>query len=308
MFDFQNLDHIDDGGAAPEYLKWQGVPEWQRATPVSQAVLEDFREEQFAPPEKEEDYVFEKLDVPALGEDAYDPLGLASDSVDAIDDKLASFNGQVIVNFIANAFEEFMVAEYDKEQKRSYIDGLLQERLAILAASTAKTPHSEKKKFDDFKRQKFGWREVTNPAVGDVGGLPDGGAYAEKPYSSEHKLLKQTTKIQGVACVPPSTLIAVAVTLANIARPMPAGRLGRNAEWHIAFTDVFFPSGLILDAADEYIQGTKEAPTLVHLVAMSVNKEAGSVEPKHMLETVKLTNPNLLPLKRPGNTMNLPEY
>ena len=47
---------------------------------------------------------------------------------------------------------------------------------------------------------------------------------------------------------------------------------------HVAITDVFFPTGMVLSDASDIISGKKEAPTLVHLVAMSVNKETGDLE------------------------------
>lgn len=47
---------------------------------------------------------------------------------------------------------------------------------------------------------------------------------------------------------------------------------------HLAISDVFFPTGMVLSDAADIIGGKKEAPTLVHLVAMSVNKENGDLE------------------------------
>lgn len=47
---------------------------------------------------------------------------------------------------------------------------------------------------------------------------------------------------------------------------------------HIAITDVFFPTGMVLSDASDITSGKKEAPTLVHLVAMSVSKESGDLE------------------------------
>lgn len=47
---------------------------------------------------------------------------------------------------------------------------------------------------------------------------------------------------------------------------------------HLAITDVFFPTGMVLSESSDIINQKKEAPTLVHLVAMSVNKENGDLE------------------------------
>lgn len=77
--------------------------------------------------------------------------------------------------------------------------------------------------------------------------------------------------------------------MAHIVRPQPTcPRITRNAAWHLALTDVFFPSPYIVDSGAEYIGKKEEAPTFVHLVAMSVNKETGEIEAKHLLETIKI--------------------
>ena len=115
--------------------------------------------------------------------------------------------------------------------------------------------------------------------------------------------------------MPPSLLMHMLVSMGSQVRPDPPGRWGRNAVmlgvqscfcspsfspfevemvWnglcrprglqshilrrHLAITDVFFPTGMVLSDGSDIISGKKEAPTLVHLVAMSVNKENGDLE------------------------------
>lgn len=46
----------------------------------------------------------------------------------------------------------------------------------------------------------------------------------------------------------------------------------------MAITDLFFPTGMVLSEASDIINEKKDAPTLVHLVAMSINKESGDLE------------------------------
>merc|ERR1719317_1891142 len=128
MFDFRNLDEIDEEEAAPEWEKWCGAPEWRRAQQGDLAVLEDDREEQFAAPD-EDTYAYEKLDVPVLPEEGgFDPVGLGEDAVDAIEDRMASFNGQVILSYVSGAFEEYMMAEREREERKAYLESLHKER------------------------------------------------------------------------------------------------------------------------------------------------------------------------------------
>lgn len=300
MFDFQNLDDVDREDAAPEWMKWQGVPEWQKAPTDSSAVLEDLREEQFAAPE--DDYVYEKIDIPDLNEDtAFDPVGLIGETLDAVEDMMASFNGQVILNFITGAYEEYQAAETDKEQKKAYIDSLHEERLAIIARSSG-GKQDGKVEVKQFDRKAFSWREVQSPFVAQNLGLPDGGCVAECALTNSAKILKGMTKFEGVCVMPPSTLVSQLVALAQIFRPQPSsGRMTRNTIIHLAVNDLFFPAGMIIDDAEEIIAFKKGAPpTLVHLVAMSVNKEMGDVEPKILYENIKLGTPSNLPKPRKG--------
>jgi len=300
MFDFQNLDDVDREDAAPEWMKWQGVPEWQKAPTDSSAVLEDLREEQFAAPE--DDYVYEKIDIPDLNEDtAFDPVGLIGETLDAVEDVMASYNGQIILNFITGAYEEYQAAETDKEQKKAYIDSLHEERLAIIARSSA-GKQDGKVEVKQFDRKAFSWREVQSPFVAQNLGLPDGGCVAECALTNSAKILKGMTKFEGVCVMPPSTLVSQLVALAQIFRPQPSsGRMTRNTIIHLAVNDLFFPAGMIIDDAEEIIAFKKGAPpTLVHLVAMSVNKEMGDVEPKILYENIKLGTPSNLPKPRKG--------
>mmetsp|Transcript_25184 Transcript_25184/g.53318 ORF Transcript_25184/g.53318 Transcript_25184/m.53318 type:complete len:302 (+) Transcript_25184:68-973(+) len=300
MFDFQNLDDVDREDAAPEWMKWQGVPEWQKAPNDSSAVLEDLREEQFAAPE--DDYVYEKMDIPDLNEDtAFDPVGLIGETLDAVEDVMASYNGQIILNFITGAYEEYQAAETDKEQKKAYIDSLHEERLAIIARSSGGGVGG-KVEIKQFDRKAFSWREVQSPFVAQNLGLPDGGCVAECALTNSAKILKGMTKLEGVCVMPPSTLVSQLVALAQIFRPQPSsGRMTRNTIIHLAVNDLFFPAGMIIDDAEEIISFKKGAPpTLVHLVAMSVNKEMGDLEPKTLYENIKLATPSNLPKQRKG--------
>lgn len=300
MFDFQNLDNVDREEAAPEWMKWQGVPDWQKAPQDSMAVLEDLREEEFAAPE--DDYVYEKLDIPSLNEDtAFDPVGLIGETLDAVEDAMATFNGQVILNFITGAYEEYQAAETEKDQKKAYIDSLHEERLAIISRSSGgKVVGANTTMGKEFDRKAFSWREVHSPFVAQNLGLPDGGCVAECPLTNSAKILKGMTKLEGVCVMPPATLTSQLVALAQIFRPQPtSGRMTRNTIIHLALNDLFFPAGMIIDDAEEIISFKKGAPpTLVHLVAMSVNKEMGDIEPKNLYENIKLSTPSNIPKQR----------
>ena len=78
--------------------------------------------------------------------------------------------------------------------------------------------------------------------------------------------------------VPPAMLLHMLLSLGSQVRPDPPGRYGRNAVRHLAITDLFFPTGMVLSEASDIINQKKDAPTLVHLVAMSINKESGDLE------------------------------
>merc|ERR1711879_940089 len=172
--------------------------------------------------------------------------------------------------------------------------------MAIIAkageGSRTTTPATVK----EFDRKSFSWREVHSPFVGQNLGLPDGGCVAECPLSNSAKILKGMTKLEGVCDMPPSTLTSQLVALAQIFRPQPSsGRMTRNTIIHLALNDLFFPAGMIIDDAEEIISFKKGAPpTLVHLVAMSVNKEMGDIEPKNLFENIKLSTPSNLPKQR----------
>jgi hypothetical protein len=302
MFDFLNLDEVDVKDAAPEWLKWQGVPDWQRAKEDSPAVLEDLREEEYAAPQDE--YKFEKLDIPNLNEDtAYDPLGLLHEDLDAIEDNYAQCNGAVIMNFITGAYEEYQAQEFEKDQKQAYINSLHEERLQIVA-NTSVSPGSAKGPLPpsakEFDRKMFAWREVQSPLVAQYMGLPDGGSVAEMVLASTSKILKNLGKFEGICCVPPSTLLQMLIALGQMTRPQPSSqRITRSTIIHLAVTDVFFPAAMLIDDAEDIISFKKGAPPqIAHLVAISINKEMGDVEPKHLLENIKLGTPSNMPKQR----------
>mmetsp|Transcript_36143 Transcript_36143/g.93265 ORF Transcript_36143/g.93265 Transcript_36143/m.93265 type:complete len:308 (-) Transcript_36143:59-982(-) len=303
MFDFGNLDDVDDDGAQPEWLKWQGVPEWQRAAKNDLAVLEASPEETFAA--SDEDYVFEKLEVPFLPEeDAYDPMGLFHDSTDAIEDRLATYNGQVIMQYVQSTYEGHMMAEMDKADRAAYIGAIHQERLAVVESklnkiSALSKQHSETK--NKFERKQFGWREIQTPMMGNIVGLPDGGVFAEGPLIGSANMMKYITKVKGTIFAPTASLIQILCALGHLTRPAPSGpRITRNAEWHLALTDVFFPSPFIVDDGSDFLGKKKEEedPTFVHLVVMSISKETGAIEAKHLLENIKLQAPKNYPTRK----------
>merc|ERR1712061_457615 len=136
---------------------------------------------------EEEEYVYEKLEIPFLPEECFDPMGLADDTIEAVEEGLACLNGQVIMNYIAGAFEEYLMNEYEKEQKKQYIDSLHQERLAVLENSGFKAK-AEDKSIKQFDRKKFGWREIQTPLLGQSFGLPDGGTYSEMAITGDRAL------------------------------------------------------------------------------------------------------------------------
>lgn len=307
MFDFINLDDIDEEGAPQEWQKWRGVPEWQRASQEDLAILEDDREEQFAAPD-EDNYVYEKLDVPNLPEeDNYDPIGLMDDTIDAIEDRMASYNGQVILNYVSGAYEEYLMIEREKEERKAYLDSLHQERLAILDSTGGKGVQAESKKKGDsgymknFDRKKFSWREISTPLVGQVHQF-DGGAFAESVLTNSDKIFKVLTKVGNGAAMPTSALVQILCTVGNVARPMPTGRMGRNAEWHLALGDVYFPTCFVVDDGKEVFKNIFEGrggpPMLTHCAAMEINKVAGAPEAKNLLETIKLTTEMNRPRRR----------
>uniref|UniRef100_A0A7S4Q9B9 Uncharacterized protein n=1 Tax=Alexandrium monilatum TaxID=311494 RepID=A0A7S4Q9B9_9DINO len=304
MFDFVNLDDIDEEGAPQEWQKWKGVPEWQRAPEEDLAVLEDDREEQLAAPD-EVAYTYEKLDIPNLPEeDNFDPIGLIDDSVDAIEDRMASYNGQVILNYVSGAYEEHLMIERERDERKAYLDSLHKERLAILdtgAKRGARDGAQDSKYQKSFDRKKFSWRDITTPLVGQVHQF-DGGAFAEAALTNSDRTFKALTKVGSGAAMPTSALIQILCSVGNVARPMPTNRMGRNAEWHIAMGDVYFPTCFIVDDGKEVFKNIFEGrggpPMLTHCAAMEINKVAGALEAKNLLETIKLTNEMNRPRRR----------
>jgi hypothetical protein len=298
MFNFNNLDDIDNDDAAPEWQKWEGKGDFQRAgLREDWAVLEEKREEQFAAADAEDEYVYEKLEIPFLPDDCFDPMGLADDTIEAVEESLACLNGQVVMNYVVGAFEDYLMNEYEKEQKKMYVDSLHEERIAVLESSGFKAKEVDKKVVS-FDRKKFSWREIQTPLLGTQYGMPDGGMYAEVSITGD-RVLKPCMKISGVSVLPNSALIQIMCAMGQQVRPAPSGRLGRNAATHMTLEDLFFPSCFMLEEGRDYLEHRKEAPNLVTLVLMSCNKEAGEVEVKNLLEGVKLASPASFGFKRP---------
>jgi len=303
MFDFGNLDDIDDNAATPEWLKWRGVAQWQRVPQESLAVLEEDREETFASPGyAEEDFVHEPIDIPALPADSFDPLALSGEAPDAVAAMMASLNGQVIVNFASSAVEEFMLAKREREEYKAYIDSLHQQRLKYLES---KHPHDAgsgalaKKTPVIMDRKSFSWVSLRHVIPQVISPMPKEAAMAESVLSASPKLTRSLVPVARGAMVPTSILVHMLLSLASQVRPEPEGRWGRNAQKHIAISDMFLPAGMVLDDASDIINKRREPPSLVHLVAMSVNKEYGDVDAKLLLDNIKLPSPSSYPSIKP---------
>lgn len=216
---------------------------------------------------------------------------------------MACYNGQVIMNFVSTNYEQHMVVEVQKEERKTFIESIHAERLAIVESGPWKQKQDKLAARDSgrhFDRKAFSWRDIQTPLLGNIVGLPDGGTFAEYAFGANMKLIKTLTKVRGVVFMPPASLIQVLCSIGHLVRPAPSGpRIRSNAPWHLALTDVFFPSPFTVDDGLEYIGKTEEAPTFVHLVAMSVNKETGEIEAKHLLENIKFRGSSKYP-KRSG--------
>lgn len=307
MFDFGNLDDIEENAATPEWMKWQGVPQWQRAPMECEAILED-REETFAAPEMpQEEFTFLAIEVPSLPPTAFDPLALVDETADAVEESLAALNGQVIVNFATSAVEEFMITKRQREEYKAYIDHLHQQRLQYLDAKKSdkmtklglEGTGKDKTTAPVLDRKPFAWRELKSVLSSNTVQMPKDSWMSEAVLTSSRKITKSLVPVATGAMLPPSVLVHMLVSLGSQVRPDPAGRWGRNAVRHLAITDVFFPTGMVLSESSDIINQKKEAPTLVHLVAMSVNKENGDLEGKHLLENIKLPSPSSYPSIKP---------
>jgi len=312
MFDFLNLDDIDENAATPEWLKWQGVPEWQRAPEETLAVLEEDREETFAPPNaynpEEEEYSFESIDPPSLPEaDAFDPLDLQAETGDGVQAELDSLNGQVIVNFASSAVEEFMLAKRERDEYKAYIDNLHQQRIQYLqnkkAPGGAVSIDNSKKGPMLMDRKPFSWREIKSSVSVEMKELPGGAAMSECPIIPSVKMIRTLVPIVGGAMMPPHMLLHMLIGFAAQVRPAPPRGFGKMKETHIALTDVFCPTGMIVNEASDVINQKTDSPTLVHMVAMSVNKEQGEPEPEHLLQNIKLPTPSSYPSIKPRSTV-----
>jgi len=300
------LDSVDDQREVPEWLKFRRANRGSAApgggSERQLALLEDEREEQFAA--SDEDYVYEKLEVPFLPEEgAYDPVGLFDDSTDAIEDRLACYNGQVVMNYVSTNYEQHMMVEEQKEERKQYIESIHAERLAVVEAGAWKEKQDNILSRDSgrrFDRKAFNWRDIQTPLLGNVVQMPDGGTFAEYAFGSNMKLIKNLTKVKGTVFMPPANLIQIVCSMGHLVRPVPTGpRIRSNAPWHLALLDVFFPMPFIVDDGSEYVDKKEENPTLTHLITMSINKETGEIELKHLLETIKFQGSAKYP-KRSG--------
>merc|ERR1719167_1076195 len=201
------------------------------------------------------------------------------------------------MNFVSSTYEEHMQQLQLKEERQAYIDTVHSDRLALLESRAGPSIGNKDQKFD---RKAFTWRDIHTPLIGNVVGLPDGGSFAEYVLSNNSKLIKSLTKVRGTVFMPTATMIQILSSMAHFVRPQPSGpRIRSNAPWHLALTDVFFPSPFVVDDGSEYIDKKEEAPTFVHLVAMSVNKETGEIEAKHLLENIKFEGNAKYPKRSP---------
>eukprot|EP00439_Symbiodinium_sp_Y106_P066945 s910_g11.t1 len=224
------------------------------------------------------DFVCLPISVPSLPTSAFDPLALAAETPAAVQGNMASLNGQVIVNFATSAVEEFMLAQREREEYKAYIEKLHEQRLAYLAAKRSDIlakrglEMREKGSAPTMDRKPFAWRELRSD-----------GWMCESVLNASKKLTRSLVPVGSGAMLPPSVLLHILVSFGSQVRPDPPGRWGRNAARHLC----------------DIIEQKKEAPTLVHLVAMSVNKENGDLEAKHLLDNIQLPTPASYPSIKP---------
>lgn len=298
MFDFGNLDGVDRNEETPEWKKWKLEPSAGRRPKAKLVDLEEEREEQFAAADAEE-YVFEKLEVPLLPEEgAWDPMGFMADAPDEVEDRLAAYNGQVVMNYVTSSYEQHMIQEYQKEERRSYLAAVHEHRLAELPQPKAEPPQVQNAQNLNWDRKPFQWRVLMTPFVSiDSVGLPDGGHFSEVPMTGE-KFLAPLYKMRNCAFVTPATMMQAVMTLAHKVVPAPSGpRIARGSPWRLVLTDCFFPSPFCVDSGSEFI-GNTDNPTFVHLVAISIAKETGEIGAKKMLENIKITGSTKYPKRR----------
>eukprot|EP00435_Cladocopium_sp_Y103_P046109 s913_g13.t1 len=335
MFDFGNLDDIDENAATPEWMKWRGVPQWQRAADECECILED-REETFAAPDmpqdpKTEDFAFLPVEVPPLPATAFDPLALTDETADAVEGNLSALNGQVIVNFATSAVEEFMIAKRERDEYKAYIDHLHQQRLQYL--DTKKKDKIEKRGLQTKDKRGFygfygsyavedGYYAQSGPGT-DLGQeKSDAPALDRKPFAWRELRRRLDGRDCAYGIAKDHPFVSTRRHRCHAAAfhaDAHVGELGLAGEGqslktrptcliprkHLAISDVFFPTGMVLSDAADIIGGKKEAPTLVHLVAMSVNKENGDLEGKHLLDNIKLPSPASYPSIKPRHASKL---
>lgn len=295
MFDFENLDGVDKNEELPEWKKWQLEPSVGRRPKAKLVDLEEEREEQFAAADEEE-YVFEKLEVPLLPEEgAWDPMGFLGNMPDEIEDRLAAYNGQVVMNFVSSCYEQHMIQEYQKEERKTYLDAVHSHRISVLPEEAGHQKAYDKPTWDP---KPFHWRILETPYLGPFVGLPDGGHFAEAVMSAD-KFLPPLYKMRNCGFVTPATMLQALLTLGHHVRAAPSGpRIARGTPWRLVLTDCFFPSPFCVDSGSEFIGKSENNPTFVHLVAISINKETGDIEAKNILETIKITGSTKYPKRR----------
>lgn len=286
MFDFRNLDDVETDNAIPEYLKWQGVPEYQKAEECSLAILAAEREELYAA-NGGAHYVNEKLEIPRLPDDAFDPMGLQAELPASVSEHFASLTGQVIVNFTVRATAARAEAEQKRDSQKAHIDQLHQERLAVLPKK--ETTGDRTSKAVNFNRMAFKWREVPHAMLANYVQLPDGKVLAETALSTSFadKLRRFVVPLGDTAMFPTGLIVSLVCNMAKSALSLPSD-LRRNAEWHTALTDVFFPEALLMSSGAEVLEKKAPSRTKIHFVAMRVAKEAGALEPKKLLDIVRI--------------------
>merc|ERR1711862_195187 len=100
--------------------------------------------------------------------------------------------------------------------------------------------------------------------------------------------MSKMTRVKSSLYVTPASMVALIVSLAHHVRPQPSGpRIRSNSPWHIALSDVFFPSPFAVDDGSEYIGYYDETLPWTHMVCVSVQKETGEIELKTLLENIK---------------------
>merc|ERR1719476_815771 len=180
--------------------------------------------------------------------------------------------------------EDYILRERHKKVRQAYIEKVHAERLACIEIPKERIPDTN----TQFERKAFAWKQHSTPLLGNATGTPDGGFIAEYLFTDTCKILKTLKRARGTYYMQPASMVGVFCALAQHTVPAPSGpRIRSNSPWHLVLTDVFFPAPFILDDGSESIHQTEEAPVFVHAVALNVNKEAGDIDAKRLLETIQ---------------------